>query len=98
MQVSIWELHEIGYLYFIYVNPIFLFCAYFNGLELLVIDIIIIFLIDFLVDQAQSKASGERFVHSVFKAEENKVKERESEKRLENSQILKRFLKLKKAK
>ena len=98
MQVRIWELHEIAYLYFIYVNPIFLLCAYFNGLELFLIDLIIIFLIDFLVDMAQSKSSEERFLHNVFKAEETKMKARMQEKRRENTEILKSFIELKKSK
>ena len=76
MHVKVWELDEIYNLYFLYVNPIFIFCAFYNGLEIIIIDIFSVFLIDFLIDQTKSQASGERFIHSVFKAEEKKMQAR----------------------
>jgi hypothetical protein len=62
MQVKVWELNEIYNLYFLYVNPLFIFCAYFNGLEIIIIDIVSVFFIDFLIDQTRSQAQGERFL------------------------------------
>jgi hypothetical protein len=70
MTVCVWNFDEILYLYFLYLNPLVAFCAFFNGWELLIIDLVSISIIDLIRNQFDSQISGERLVHSVLKQEE----------------------------
>ena len=67
MTVEVWDFDEIFYLYFLYLNPIVVFCAFFNGWELLIIDFVSISIIDLIRSQSDSQISGERLIHSVLK-------------------------------
>ena len=67
MTVEVWDFDEILYLYCLYLNPLVVFCAFFNGWELVIIDLVIIFIIDLIKNQHDSQISGERLINSVLK-------------------------------
>jgi hypothetical protein len=92
MEVKVWEFDEVLYLYFLYLNPIIVFCAFFNGWELIIIDIVAISIIDLIRGQSDSQVSGERLIHSVLKQEEQKMHVRERQRRVEKGNLIHRYI------
>lgn len=81
-------------LYFLYLNPITVFCAYFNGWEILLIDLATLVVLDLIIDKARSQLVGERLVQSVLSHEQRKMNENERRRKLINGKTINNFIKL----
>lgn len=73
LEAEVWEHNEIFELYFIYVNPIFVLSAFYNGWQIVLIDIVCLVLIDLISDKARSQIVGERLIQSVLRTEEKRA-------------------------
>ena len=54
MDVQVWEQNEVAYLYFLYVNPIFLLSAQSGGWLTIVIDFTLLVVIEMLTEKMRS--------------------------------------------
>ena len=58
MDVQVWEQNEVAYLYFLYVNPIFLLSAQSSGWLTIVIDFTLLVVIEMLTEKMRSQVTN----------------------------------------
>lgn len=96
LQYSVWSFDEKASLYFLFLNPIFVFCSFSMGFEIILIDFVILVLLDMIIEKSRAQVVGERLVHSVLNFEQKKSDNMQRQKRLQNGKLLSNYFRMQK--